>query len=217
MIIMILTHSELEQLTKAYKLARDELGKNIVSIPASFKVFNHSTQIETTLLDMLRDMADETLPEEAKEPHEAAMKALLTYQNIMNEKIHVAKLNNYNVSMEMRNLHTEYLKSTAIPERLLSAVLLIDKRKIAPEDHATLVDIYKTLGITHYATFTLRDVVYYDPNKVDEDGLKNMIVMNSPSLFQHNYPNIWDNMRSEYVDSDPLTACMLMVFNAKKA
>lgn len=214
---MILTHSELEQLTKAYKLARDELGKNIVLIPASFKVYNHSTQIETTLLDMLRDMADETLPEEAKEPHEAAMKALLTYQNIMNEKIHVAKLNNYNVSMEMRNLHTEYLKATAIPERLLSAVLLIDKRKIAPEDHAALVEVYKTLGITHYRTFTLRDIVYYNPNKVDEDGLKNMIIMNSPSLFQHNYPDLWDNMRSEYVNSDPLTSCMSTVFHAKKA
>lgn len=112
---MILTHSELEQLTKAYKLARDELGKNIVLIPASFKVYNHSTQIETTLLDMLRD------------------------------------------------------------------------------------------------------IVYYNPNKVDEDGLKNMIIMNSPSLFQHNYPDLWDNMRSEYVDSDPLTSCMSTVFHAKKA
>lgn len=214
---MILTHSELEQLTKAYKLARDELGKNIVLIPASFKVYNPSTQSEKTLLSMLREMNDEAMPAEAKEAHEAAMQALLIFQNIMNEKIHAAKINNYNVSMAMRDLHTEYLKATAIPERELSAVLLINKRNIAPEDHDTLVAVYKALGVTHYSTYLYRDIVYYNPDKIDADGFKNMIIMNSPSLFQHNYPNFWDNMKTEYIGVDPLTSCMSSVIHARKS
>jgi hypothetical protein len=214
---MNLTYEELQTLTTAYKAAREELGKKLVLIPAGIKVYNPATESSSTLLDMLRDMADETMPAEAEEAHENAMKALLIFQNIMNEKHHEAKMNNYNVSMDLRDLHSEYLKATAIPERLLSAVLLVNKKNIAEADHAILVDVYKSLGMTHYSTYTLRDVVYYNPNQLDLDGFKNMIIMNSPSLFQHNYPNFWDNMKGEYVDADPLTACMSMVINARKS
>lgn len=215
--LMNLTYEELQTLTANYKAARDDMGKKLVLIPASFKVYNPSTQSEKTLLDMLRDMNDETMPAEAKEAHEAAMQALLTYQNIMNEKIHAAKMNNYTVSMAMRDLHTEYLKATAIPERLLSSVLMVNKTNIAETDHAALVEVYKVLGLTHYATFTHRDFVYYNPEQFDFDGLKNMIIMNSPSLFQHTYPDFWDNMTSRFVDTNPLNSCMSMVINARKS
>lgn len=214
---MNLTYEELQTLTANYKAARDDMGKKLVLIPASFKVYNPSTESEKTLLSMLREMNDEAMPAEAKEAHEAAMQALLIFQNIMNEKIHAAKMNNYTVSMAMRDLHTEYLKATAIPERELSFVLLINKRNIAPEDHDTLVAVYKALGFTHYSTYLYRDIVYYNPDKIDADGFKNMIIMNSPSLFQHNYPNFWDNMKTEYVGSDPLTSCMSSVIHARKA
>ena len=214
--LMNLTYEELQTLTAKYKAVRDDMGKKIVSIPASFKFYNASTNSEKTLLDMLREMNDQTMPEEAKEAHEAAMQSLLIYQNIMSEKIHAAKMNNYTVSMAMRDLHTEYLKATAIPERLLSSVLLVNKKNIAETDHAALVEVYKVLGFTHYSIFTHRDFVYYNPEQFDFDGLKNMIIMNSPSLFQHNYPDFWDNMTSKLVDSDPLTSCMSMVINARK-
>lgn len=215
--LMNLTYEELQTLTNSYKSAKEELGKKLVSLPASTKVYNPATQTESSLLDILRAMNDDVMPEEVKPAHEAALQALLTFQNLMNEKIYEAKANNYTVSMAIRNLHSEYLKATAIPERLLSAVLLVNKKNIAETDHAILVEVYKSLGMTHYSTYTLRDVVYYNPDQIDLDGLKNMIIMNSPSLFQHNYPNFWDNMKGEYVDADPLTACMSMVINARKS
>lgn len=213
---LTLTYPELEQLTKDYKSARDELGKKLVMIPASVKIYNPFSQTESTLLDTLCAMGDETMPEDAKPAHEAAMQALLQFQNIMVQKEYQAKLNNYNVSMQMRQLHTDYLKATDIPERLLSAVLLINKKNIAPEDHAMMIEAYKNLGLTHYSIHTQRDIVYYNPVQYDFHTMKNMLVMHSPSLFQYKYRNFWFEITDRLIDSDPLTGCMQAVIAARK-
>lgn len=215
--LMNLTYEELQTLTANYKAAREELGKKLVSIPASIYIYNPAAKTEKTLFETVRDMADENMTAEVQAAHESAMNAVLTFQNLMSARSYEAKMNNYTVSMEMRKLYSEYLMATDIPERLLSAILVINKKTIAPEDHAMMVETYKNLGLTHYSIHTQRDIVYYNSNIHDFHTMKNMLAMHSPSLFQHKYRNFWWDIKDEVLDNDPLTACMLPVINARKS
>jgi hypothetical protein len=200
-----MTYAQLEHLTKAYNVERLALAALIVPIPASLNIYNPTTQESTTLLAMLREMDDGTMPENIKESHKVAQAALLTFHNKMNAAIHEAKINNYNVSLKMRDLHTAYVKETNIPERKIKAALIINKKNIDEEDHAAMVDVYKALKITHYLIHTVRDIVYYDSDVFDFHTMKNMLVMHSPSAFQFKYPDFWDEIKNRVIINDPLS------------
>jgi hypothetical protein len=202
---MSMTYAQLEHLTKAYNVERLALAALIVPIPASLNIYNPTTQESTTLLAMLREMDDGTMPENIKESHKVAQAALLTFHNKMNAAIHEAKINNYNVSLKMRDLHTAYVKETNIPERKIKAALIINKKNIDEEDHAAMVDVYKALKITHYLIHTVRDIVYYDSDVFDFHTMKNMLVMHSPSAFQFKYPDFWDEIKNRVIINDPLS------------
>lgn len=214
---MNLTYEELQALTETYLSDQAALLKQVVPVPSSIEVYDSSTKKNTTLFNILRAMQDDLIPDDAKEAYHEAWDALLKFQNIMTGKIHEAKLNNYNVSLANKNLYAEYLKATDIPERQLKSVMLINKKNIAVEDHPVLVELYTLLGLTHYTTGTQRDIVYFNPDQQNLDSLKNMLIMNAPSLFQHNYPNLWDWIKEEPVDANPLTGCMSMVIHARKS
>lgn len=202
---MSMTYAQLEHLTKAYNAERLALASLIVLIPASLNIYNPTTQESTTLLAMLREMDDGTMPENIKESHQVAQAALLDFHNKMNAAIHEAKMNNYNVSLKMRDLHTAYVKETNIPERKIKAALIINKKNIDEEDHAAMVDVYKALKITHYSIRTVRDIVYYDSDVFDFHTMKNMLVMHSPSAFQFKYPDFWDEIKNRVIINDPLS------------
>lgn len=202
---MSMTYAQLEHLTNAYKAERLALEALIVPVPASLDIYNPATQQRTTLLAMLREMDDGTMPEDIKESHRVAQAALLAFHNNMNAAIHEAKMNNYNISMKIRGLHTAYLNETDIPERKLKSALIINKKNIDEEDHAAMVDVYKALKITHYSTHIVRDFVYYDSDVFDFHTMKNMLVMHSPSAFQFKYPDFWDDIQDRVVDNDPLS------------
>lgn len=200
-----MTYAQLEHLTKAYNAERLALAALIVLVPASLNIYNPTTQESTTLLAMLREMDDGTMPENIKESHQVAQAALLDFHNKMNAAIHEAKINNYNVSLKMRDLHTAYVKETNIPERKIKAALIINKKNIDEEDHAAMVDVYKSLKITHYSIHTVRDIVYYDSDVFDFYTMKNMLVMHSPSAFQFKYPDFWDEIKNRVIINDPLS------------
>lgn len=202
---MSMTYAQLEHLTKAYNVERLALAALIVPIPASLNIYNPTTQESTTLLAMLREMDDGTMPENIKESHQVAQAALLAFHNKMNAAIHEAKINNYNVSLKMRDLHTAYVNETNIPERKIKAALIINKKNIDEEDHAAMVDVYKALKITHYLIHTVRDIVYYDSDVFDFHTMKNMLVMHSPSAFQFKYPDFWDEIKNRVIINDPLS------------
>lgn len=202
---MSMTYAQLEHLTKAYNAERLALAALIVLVPASLNIYNPTTQESTTLLAMLREMDDGTMPENIKESHQVAQAALLDFHNKMNAAIHEAKINNYNVSLKMRDLHTAYVKETNIPERKIKAALIINKKNIDEEDHAAMVDVYKALKITHYSIHTVRDIVYYDSDVFDFYTMKNMLVMHSPSAFQFKYPDFWDEIKNRVIINDPLS------------
>ena len=215
--LMNLTYEELQNLTDTYKADKAKLEEKFVVIPLRPEFHDALTKKKVTLVEFLHAMNDNYMPEDVKEAHQEAINATLKFQNLMNEKIYIAQVNNLNVNAEIRQLNAAYLAATDIPERKLKSVLLINKKNIAFEDHPVLIEIYKTLGLTHYTTGTLRDIVYFNPEHHDLNGLKNMLILNAPSLFQHNYPDFWDWIKEASVDANPLTGCMSMVIHARKS
>lgn len=198
------TISEIKEIIQKHEDQISSLRGQIIHVPRTLWVENeYDTNRDFNVIEYFNQLQDDELTTLGVSLRDEIINKIKKLNTILDEQHEIACEHNNSINKKIKHFKNLFKGEINIPEMKLSSRMVISARIIEEQDRKYFIDAYKSIGITHYVSDNKKDYIYYDPEQVSFQTLKDDMIRSLPLNIQKKYPKIADSIHNNKINTRP--------------